>query len=205
MLRIFEYCRYRTGPRLLQDDPASVRAAFAHRAESSGGKLFGCWRNMVGLGMSRDEGIAVTAWADDATARAAPPPGTPVLSAESQLLEATVRPTEDTPPAYPGVYVFRWFDVPASDWQAFCDLSDTAWPNMEEVFDVNICAFWRSLEVAVPDSKTLLLTRYADLSVWEASRWWNNPVKEAQASMSRFKSRTELVTDSIAYPTLPIF
>ncbi len=205
MFRIFEYCRYRTGPRVVQNDPPLVRAEFERRAKLGGGRLFGCWRSLVGLGLARDEGIAVTAWPDAATARAAPAPRGPVTSADSHVMEATVRPTDDTPPRYEGVYVFRWFDVPAADWQPFCDLSDAAWPNMEEVFDVNICAFWRSLDVTDLDSKTLLLTRYGDLSVWEASRWWNNPVKEADAAMSRFKSRTELVTDSIAYPALPIF
>jgi len=205
MFTIFEYCHYRTGPRVVQNDPSAVRAEFARRADAGGGKLFGCWRNLVGLGMSRDEGIAVTAWPDEAAARSAPGPGGPVTSSDSHVMEATVRPTDDTPPTYEGIYVFRWFDVPAADWQPFCDLSDAAWPNMEEVFDANVCAFWRSLDVGTPDSKTLLLTRYGDLSVWEASRWWNNPVREADAAMSRFKSRTELVTDSIAYPTLPIF
>jgi hypothetical protein len=205
MFRIFEYCRYRTGPRVVQNDPALVRAEFARRAALGGGKLFGCWRSLVGLGLARDEGIAVTAWPDESTARAAPAPGGPVTTAQSHVMEATVRPTDDGPPTYQGIYVFRWFDVPAADWRRFCDLSDAAWPNMEAVFDVNICAFWRSLDVAEPDSKTLLLTRYGDLSVWEASRWWNHPVKEAEAAMTRFKSRAELVTDTIAYPTLPIF
>ncbi|MBT3534145.1 MAG: hypothetical protein HN478_09705, partial [Rhodospirillaceae bacterium] len=67
MSRIFEYCHYRTGPRVVQSDPPLVRAEFERRAGDHGGKLFGCWRNMVGLGMSRDEGIAVTAWPDEAT------------------------------------------------------------------------------------------------------------------------------------------
>ena len=89
-----------------------------------------------------------------------------------EALEATVRPTDDVPPAYDGVNVFRWFDIADADWTDFRDMSDTAWPNMEEVFDVNICEFWRSLETAPPAAKVLLLTRYADLSVWEASRWW---------------------------------
>ena len=205
MFKIFEYCHYRAGPRVVQNDPPAVRAEFARRAGDNAGKWFGCWRNMVGLGMSRDEGIVITAWPDEATARAAPAPGGLILSSDSNIMEATVRPTNDTPPTYEGVYVSRWFDVPAADWQPFCDLSDAAWPNMEEVFDVNVCAFWRSLDVKAPDSKTLLLTRYGDLSVWEASRWWNNPVKEADTAMNHFKNRTEMVTDSIAYPTLPIF
>lgn len=201
MNRIFEYCRYRTAPRALLTDPAGIRSGFVDRAAASGGKLFGCWRSLVGLGLARDEGIAVTAWPDRAAAEAAPP----AADAETRLMEATVRPTSDAPPAYPGVYVFRWFDVAAADWETFRDVSDAAWPNMEAVFDVNICGFWRCLETQPPASKTLLLTRYADLSVWEASRWWNNPAAAADASMSRFKARNELIDATVAYPAMPIF
>ncbi|MDP6689117.1 MAG: hypothetical protein QF384_06450 [Alphaproteobacteria bacterium] len=205
MFKTFEYCRYDTGQRVLQTDAASVRDAFAHRAEANGGKLFGCWRSLVGLGLARDEGLAITAWPDEATARGAPAPSGPIADADSEIMEATLRPTDDTPPSHEGVYVFRWFEVPAAEWQPFADLSDAAWPNMEEVFDVNICGFFRSLDVAAPNSKTLLLTRYGDLSVWEASRWWNNPVAESAPSMQRFQDRNQYITATIAYPTLPIF
>ena len=201
MHRIFEYSRFATAPRGLLTDAAGVREGFAQRAENHGGKLFGCWRSMVGLGLARDEGIALTAWPDRATADAAPK----LADAETHLMEATVRPTSDAPPAFSGVYVFRWFDVAADDWDTFRDLSDAAWPNMEDVFDVNICGFWRSLETKAPASKTLLLTRYADLKVWEESRWWNNPAAAADASMSRFKARNEMIQATVAYPALPIF
>ena len=75
---------------------------------------------------------------------------------------------------------------------------------MERVFDVNICGFWSSQEVATPDAKILLLTRYADLSVWEASRWWNKPTAKANASMSRFEKRNNIIKSTIAYPSLLI-
>ncbi len=191
MNHTFEFCRFTTG--------------FADRAHASGGQLFGCWRSMVGLGLARDEGIALTAWPDSATANGAPAPAIDGLdSAETEALEATVRPTDDAPPAYDGVYVFRWFDIADADWPNFRDMSDTAWPNMEEVFDVNFCGFWRSLETAPPAAKVLLLTRYADLSVWEASRWWKNPAAEAGASMSRFRKRNEMIKATVAYPSLLI-
>jgi hypothetical protein len=198
---IYEYCRFKTAPRALHSAPAAARERLAERARASGGKLFGCWRSVVGLGLARDEGIAVTSWASVAAAKAA----TPVADAECTLLKATVRPLTDAAPTYEGVYVFRWFDVAEAEWQDFCDLSNAAWPNMESVFDVNICGFWKSLDTKPPASKTLLLTRYADLSVWEASRWWNKPVAAADASMSRFKARNEMIDATVAYPALPIF
>jgi len=198
---IYEYCRFKTAPRALHSAPAAARERLAERARASGAKLFGCWRSVVGLGLARDEGIAVTSWASVAAAKAA----TPVADAECTLLKATVRPLTDAAPTYEGVYVFRWFDVAEAEWQDFCDLSNAAWPNMESVFDVNICGFWKSLDTKPPASKTLLLTRYADLSVWEASRWWNKPVAAADASMSRFKARNEMIDATVAYPALPIF
>ena len=67
------------------------------------------------------------------------------LNAETEALEATVRPTDDAPPAYDGVHVFRWFDIADADWHNFRDMSDTAWPNMEEVFDVNFCGILAQL------------------------------------------------------------
>jgi hypothetical protein len=206
MHRYFEYCRFTTVSRGLQSSVPIIRSEFAKRAGENGGSLFGCWRSMVGLGLARDEGIALSAWPDEAAARTAGAPQIEgLVSSNRHFLKATVRPTDDIPPTYEGVYVFRWFDIEASDWEAFRDISNAAWPNMEEVFDVNICGFWRSLDVANPASKVLLLTRYADLSVWEASRWWNKPTTEADASMSRFKKRNDMIKATVAYPSLPIF
>jgi len=205
MNRYFEYCRFSTTPRQLQSDAAGVKSSFADRAQQTGGTLFGCWRSMVGLGLARDEGIALTGWPDETAARTVAPANFDGLDAtERHFLEATVRPTSDAPPAFEGVYVFRWFDIDSEDWDAFRDISDAAWPNMEDVFDVNICGFWRSLDTAAPAAKVLLQTRYADLSVWEASRWWNNPATEADESMSRFKKRNEMIKATVAYPSLPV-
>lgn len=205
MYRVFEYCRFTTASRLLQEDPDRFKGDFSSRAQSAGGRLFGCWRSMVGLGLARDEGITLTAWPDRAAAETSPLPAIDgIRESKRHLLEATVRPTDDAPPAFEGVYVFRWFNLDAADWETFREISDTAWPNMESVFDVNICGFWRSLEIAEPAAKVLLLTRYADLSVWEASRWWKNPAAEADESMSRFRKRNEIIKATIAYPSLPI-
>ncbi len=200
MNRFFEYCRFRTPPRKLQAQAERVRNEFVERAAASGGKLFGCWSSLVGLGLERDEGIALTSWPSQELARSAPA----MAGAEHHVLEATIRPTQDDEQDLRGVCVFRWFDVPAADWEAFRDISDAAWPNMEEVFDVNICGFWRSLEIKPPASKTLLLTRYADLSQWQASRWWNKPAAAAEHAMTRFQKRNDMIQSTIAFPTLQI-
>ena len=206
MKRYFEYCRFMAPARALMTHPETIKDGFARRADMADGALFGCWRSLVGLGLARDEGIAMTAFDTEAAARAAPIPNFEgVVASDRRVIEATVRPTSDKPPAYEGVYVFRWFDIDAADWEGFRDMSDAAWPNMEKVFDVNICGFWRALDVAAPEASVLLMTRYADLSVWEASRWWRNPGAEAEESMSRFRKRNEVIKSTIAYPSLPIF
>ena len=204
----FVYIRYQTAARALQTDAGKVREAFASLAGSTNGTLFGCWRSLVGLGLGRDEGLALLSYTDASQAAAALDAASSLAAQqieviETQPLEATVRPTADTPPEYTGVYVFRWFEIDETDWVDFRDLSDAAWPNMESVFDVNICGFWRS-QAAHADTHVLLLTRYADLSVWEASRWWNNPTSAADASMTRFKSRNTLIKRTVAYPTMPV-
>ena len=197
----FEYCRFNVAARGLLTDPLTVRSQFVDRAESNGGQLYGIWRNFGSLGLRRDEGIALTAWSSEAGARAA----SPVKNAQTNVLKATVRPTTDTPPSFRGVYVFRWFEIHSKNWETFRDLSNEAWPNMENVFDANICGFWRSLDTNAVDDKVLLLTRYADLAVWESSRWWRNPHTDAGESMSRFDFRNDLTESSIAYPAQPIF
>ena len=205
MNSFYEFCRFTTTPRFLHGEAQQVKTAFIERAETSGGQLFGCWRSMVGLGLARDEGIALSSWPSAVAIGNAPTLASEeIVSSNFHVLEASVRPVEDTPPTYDGVYVFRWFDIDASDWDTFREISNTAWPNMERVFDVNICGFWSSQEVATPNAKILLLTRYADLSVWEASRWWNKPTAKANASMSRFEKRNNIIKSTIAYPSLLI-
>jgi hypothetical protein len=201
----FEYTRFRLPAQGFLEDAASVKQQFSERAKASNGHLFGCWRSMVGLGLARDEGIALSAWRTRNEASSAPPLDQGAyLEQQQHLLEATVRPTSDSPPTCDGAYVFRWFHLQHQDWPAFRDLSDAAWPNMESVFDVNICGFWKSLEVSPPATRVLLLTRYADLSVWEASRWWSKPVAAADASMGRFKQRNQLIEHTVAYPSMRI-
>ena len=73
---------------------------------------------------------------------------------------------------------------------------------MEGVFGTQIFGFWRSLDSKDGIADVLLLTWYANLATWEASRWWNKPVEAAQASMSRFRRRNDLIEDTIAYPVL---
>ena len=197
----FEYCRFQCDPRAFQTNANAVRDALAKRAGDAGGTLYGCWQSLVGLGLSRDEGIALTSWTDEPTARS-PAGADGIEITERCVLQATVRPTTDAAPTMSGIYVFRWFHLAAADWPGFRDISQQAWPNMEQVFEAAIQGFWLSLDTPKPQARVLLLTQYADLSVWEASRWWKNPTPAANDSMSKFRQRNEVITHTIAYPSL---
>jgi len=209
MNKVFDYRRIQVSPRLLLSDDQALADAVAARAGAAGGRAFGLWKSLVGLGLHRDEAIALTSWPDRESLDRAIADGCfagidGVEGAEAVPLLATVRPTDDAPPLYRGVYVFRWFDVAEADWPEFLALSDEAWPNMESVYDVNIVGFWKALEAPRGRASVLLLTRYADLSVWEASRWWKAPADAAQPSMQRFRRRNDLVGWTLALPGLPV-
>ena len=200
MTEVYEYCRFRTPAHALRQQPAHWRRMFQDRAGARGGHVYGVWASMVGLGLARDEGIAMTCWPDTEAANAAQP----VADAHCHLLAATVRPDGPPPATFPGLSVFRWFEVAAEDWSAFRDLSAAAWPNMEANFEVQIHGFWRSLETSPPSSWTLLHTRYADFSVWEASRWWRQPADDAPVFSERLKARNDVIRDTIAYPLIEL-
>ena len=123
----------------------------------------------------------------------------PIADAHCHLLVATVRPDGPPPANFPGLCVFRWFEVAAEDCSAFRDLSAAAWPNVEANFELQIHGFWRSLETSQPSSWTLLHTRYVDFSVWEASRWWRQLVDDAPMFSERLKARNKVIRDTIAF------
>ncbi|MDP7381998.1 MAG: hypothetical protein QGF33_11615, partial [Alphaproteobacteria bacterium] len=114
MTEVYEYCRFRTPAHALRQQPAHWRRMFQDRAGSGGGHVYGVWASMVGLGLARDEGIAMTRWPDTEAANAAQP----VADAHCHLLAATVRPDGPPPATFPGLSVFRWFEVAAEDWSA---------------------------------------------------------------------------------------
>jgi len=132
MNSFYEFCRFTTAPRFLHGEAQQVKSAFVERAETSGGQLFGCWRSMVGLGLARDEGIALSSWPNAVAIGNGPTLASEgVVSSNFHVLESSVRPVDNTPPTYDGVYVFRWFDIDASVWDTFREISNMAWPTWD--------------------------------------------------------------------------
>ena len=165
MNETYEFRQFRVGP---GEWDGFVEQLKRH----TGSSLFGVWRGQIGL--ESNEGIALTAWPDEealaAGARTLAPLFANALESRAERLVATLRPETPAPPERRGVYAFRTFELADADWEDFAALSARAWPGFEDGFDARICGFFRSLDVAAPAARVLLLTRYASLATWEASR-----------------------------------
>ena len=113
-----------------------------------------------------------------------------------EMLEPTVRPADGDLPAPGGIYVHRWFEVEAGAVDVFVALSAQGWESFEALFDARIFGLFRAhptdadREAGV--ARLLLLTRYGDHGVWEASR---DPTTEA---MQVFARRAQLTRRSWA-------
>jgi NIPSNAP protein len=165
MKETYESRAFVVGPGEWDERAARLRAA-------AGAAFFGLFRGQIGL--ESNEGILLTAWADPAQLAL----GVGALRVASdgcrnvrtERMTATARPLEVTRPEKPGVYAFRHFDVQDADAAEFVSLSERAWPEFEAGYDAQIIGLWKSLDVRPPQARFHLLTRYASLATWEASR-----------------------------------
>ena len=124
----------------------------------------------------------------------------PIATAEVERLTPTLRPADGAAPTPGGIYVHRWFEVGDSDSGEFIDLSGQGWQRFEAQFATNIFGLFRAEQSAADAQagaqRLLLITRYADHGVWEASR---DPTSEA---MQIFARRAQLTRRSWAASTL---
>ena len=149
------------------------------------------------LGFAANEAVLLVRWPDAARAGAAVIDIENVQLRSRDHLTATLRPADGDAPRPGGIYVHRWFTVAPADVETFIGLSGQAWPSFEAGFDTNIFGLFRAQEPAPNgDACMLLLTRYADHGVWEASRQPSATAREA------FGSRHELTTSTIARSSL---
>ena len=122
------------------------------------------------------------------------------VSVTSEALTPTLRPAEDAMPPPGGIYVHRWFEVEAGAADEFIALSGQGWKRFEAQFDTRIFGLFRAApSPADRDAnlqRLLLITRYADHRVWEASR---DPTSEA---MQIFARRQQLTRRTWAASTL---
>ena len=165
MHETYEERRFCVGPGEWEGRVERLRAA-------AGAAFFGVFRGQIGL--EANEGVLLTAHPDAAklalavgALRAA---SADARDVRTERMVATVRPVEPTPPTQPGVYAFRTFEIRDADSAEFTSLSERAWPEFEASYDAQIVGLWKSLDVRAPDARFHLLTRYASLATWEASR-----------------------------------
>lgn len=162
-----------------------VRAAGLDKA---GGTPLGLFSPQIGW-HSRQAALLV-GWSPDAKGRDAAmaalanAPG--VKSVERHRLQATARPSPTDRLKPGGIYVHRWFVIATPSLPEFIELSTTGWRDFEARFDTNIFGLFTAeptaADKAAGQTRLLLLTRYKDHGVWEASR---NPDTAAMAAFQR--------------------
>jgi hypothetical protein len=167
---------------------SEVRDSLAPAIRGAGGQVLGLFSPQ--LGFAANEGVLLIGW-----------PGAPGVipglqgarSGVGDRLVATLRPTNGDVPKAGGIYVHRWFTVAPANLESFISLSGQAWPSFEAGFDTNIFGLFRAeTRASGGDVRMLLLTRYADHRVWEASR------QPAPTAREAFGNRHDLTTWTIA-------
>ena len=165
----------------------------ADRLAAAGAVVVGAWSGGGGIGW----------WDDEATILAGVPDGVHLEDVELEdatveRLRATARPEAIAPLGAGGVFAHRWFELAANDWDELLELSTGAWPVFEATYGATIEGFFRSEDVAPPDARVLLLTRYPSLAAWEESRGAvRDPNSEAAEAGQRFLRRRELTRRTV--------
>jgi len=170
--------------------------------QAGGGEVLGLFTPQIGW-VARQAALLVR-WAPDAKAREsevrALMRGKALRVAQRGKLTPTLRPAPADQPEPGGIYVHRWFVVKTGDVAEFLQLSSQGWPDFEAKFDTKIFGLFTaertSLDISGGVQRLLLITRYRDHGVWEASR---DPSTEA---MVAFRRRQLLTRDTWAASTL---
>lgn len=118
-----------------------------------------------------------------------------LISIDTKVLVATVRPTVDAARTKPGIYVFRWFKVKNRNVDEIANLSDQAWKTFEAGFDTEVQGLFAEADRSTDDGTMLLNTWYRDLTVWEESR------RPGQAARDLFMRRHKLTTEATPVAT----
>ena len=165
--------------------------------KAGGGEVVGQWAPQ--LGWANDEAAVLVRWTGVRGDLAAITGLEGVASARVDHVEPTIRPGGADRPSAGGIYVHRWFAVEAGAEDEFVALSSQGWAHFETLFDAKIFGLFRAErsadDQAAGVTRLLLITRYGDHGVWEASR---DPATEA---MQIFLRRQQLTRRSWAAST----
>lgn len=169
---------------------------------SAGGEVLGVFGPQ--LGWHAGQAAVLLRWSPDARRREATLDTLRTAAGATAMVQdqlvPTIRPTGAETPRPGGIYVHRWFAVRSQAVDEFVALSAEGWRDFEVRFDAQIYGLFTSARTsqdkAADVTRLLLLTRYRDHGVWEASR---DPTTEAMAAFAR---RQQLTRDSWAASTL---
>lgn len=182
-----------------QPHPALAQklAAAGPTLQASGGEVVGQWAPQ--LGWANDEAAVLVRWRGERGDLGPIAGAQGVTEAKIDRLTPTIRPDDADRPEGGGIYVHRWFEIEAGAEDEFVRLSSQGWAHFETLFDARIFGLFRA-ELSPADrargtSRLLLITRYGDHGVWEASR---DPSTEA---MQIFLRRQQLTRRSWAAST----
>lgn len=203
-LRFYEYRFIRVRQNTWDEVEQAILSQGAEAVAKAGGQIYGVWAGQIGL--SANQGIVVTVWADLQSAKRHGGEAIAGISAvstsEALYMEPTTRPSDPAPPQGPGMFAHRIFEVRRDDADRFIELSDYAWPQFEYVFGTRIFALWRETGHDRAMDRLILLTRYNDHAAWEASRYWRpDPNPTATDALERFRERRAITVDTVVYTT----
>jgi hypothetical protein len=170
---------------------SQMKTHVAPAVRDAGGEVLGLFFPQIGF--ASNEAVLLVRWTHQAGAFEIEN----VQVRSRDRLTPTLRPADGDRPKPGGIYVHRWFTVAPANVDTFIGLSGQAWPSFEGGFDSNIFGLFRATTAAPNgDVRMLLLTRYADHGVWEASR------QPSAAARDAFGARHELTTSTIARSSL---
>ncbi|HEY1752755.1 MAG TPA: hypothetical protein VGG29_15970 [Caulobacteraceae bacterium] len=198
MSAVYDYV-FLTLARAPTPHPALARrlAAAAPALQATGGEVVGQFAPQ--LGWAGDEAAVLVRWSGPRGDLGPVIALQGVTGARVEHVTPTIRPGDADRPLAGGVYVHRWFAVEAGAEDEFVQLSGEGWAHFEASFDTRIFGLFRAepsdAARASGVTRLLLLTRYANHAVWEASR---DPTTEA---MQIFQRRQQLTRRSWAAST----
>lgn len=168
---------------------AEVHGALAERAWVVAG-------GPMGIGWHSDEMAMLLPGSAD-VARKTSDLGDGVATVAVERLTSVARADEEVRPE-PGVLALRWFELAASDWAEFLDLSVGAWGGFEGAHTSTVLGLFRSEDCPEPDARALLVTWYGSLADWESSRRTVRATRGEEAEAGRrFRRRHEITRRSI--------
>lgn len=165
-----------------------------------GGEVLGLFTTQIGWEAAQVALLLRWQGARDPAVRLNLLSATQVIRSSTETLAATLRPADEATLPAGGIYVHRWFETLATDLEEFQRLSGEGWKDFEPRFDARVFGLLLAdqsvSDLEFKSRRLLLITRYGDHGVWEASR---DPSTEA---MQTFGRRALLTRRTYAASTL---